>query len=63
MIAALFSPLLTLAGLLAGGPHAVLAQAGLAPTGLVMLAAITLTGMLIALLAAGSRLAAAATAR
>ena len=63
MIAALLSPLLTLAGLLAGGPHAVLAQAGLAPSGLVMLAGITLTGMLIVLLAAGSRLAAAVTAR
>ena len=68
MIAAFFSPLLTLAGLLAGGPHAVLAQAGLAPSGLVpsglvMLAAVTLTGALIALLAVGSRLAAAVTAR
>ena len=62
MIAAFFSPLLALAGPLAGGPHAMLAQAGLAPSGLVVLAAITLTGMLIALLAAGSRRAAAVTA-
>lgn len=57
VIPAFFSPLLALPDLLAGGPHA-----ALAPSGLMMLAAITLTGMLIALLAASARLAAAATA-
>jgi hypothetical protein len=58
--AAFFGPLLALLDLLdllVGGPHA-----ALAPSGLVMLAAVTLTGMLIVLLAASARIAAAATA-
>jgi hypothetical protein len=57
--------LLDVVGYGLGHPVALLAggqPAGLPSSGLVMLAAITLTGMLIALLAAGTRIAAAATA-
>ena len=60
MIPALVSPLLDAFGLV-GGHYAVLLASGQSPA-LVMLAAIGLTGMLVALLAAGARIAAAATA-
>jgi Family of unknown function (DUF6412) len=57
VIPGFFGPLLAPLDLLVGGPHA-----ALAPSGLVLLAAITLTGMLLALLAASAGIAAAATA-
>jgi Family of unknown function (DUF6412) len=65
VIAWLAGALLDVVGYGLGYPAALLAggqPAGLTSSGLAMLAAITLTGMLIVLLAAGARIAAVATA-